>query len=208
MTPFDVIYADPPWPQNARRKKGTKFGGGAAGHYPLMDWRDIHRMGEGLRGVAAKNSMLFLWATKPLLGQALHVLDDWGWRYTTTAFVWVKTSPKTFSPCKHPGFYTHTNTELCLLGWRGRPLRPVERAEELILSPRRRHSAKPPEAWFRIEQMYPARARLELFARESRPGWTQTGLDFDGADVNEWLENAMLPTRFSEISTLSKLEGV
>lgn len=37
---YQIIYADPPWLYNARNNKATKFGGGAGGHYDVMELRD------------------------------------------------------------------------------------------------------------------------------------------------------------------------
>jgi N6-adenosine-specific RNA methylase IME4 len=70
------------------------------------------------------------------------------------------------------------------LGRRGRPERLAKDVFEIILAPRREHSRKPDEVYRRIER-YCAGPRLELFARESRPGWTAWGNEttrFDAPD--------------------------
>ena len=43
-----------------------------------------------------------------------------------------------------------------------------------LLAPRREHSRKPEEAYGRIERLLPG-PYLELFARQSRPGWDSLG---------------------------------
>jgi N6-adenosine-specific RNA methylase IME4 len=51
----------------------------------------------------------------------------------------------------------------------------------VITSPRREHSRKPDEAYDLIERMYPELPKLELFARQARPGWDAWGNHAPGA---------------------------
>ena len=44
----------------------------------------------------------------------------------------------------------------------------------LLIAPRREHSRKPDETYERIERLLPG-PYLELFARQSRPGWDGLG---------------------------------
>jgi N6-adenosine-specific RNA methylase IME4 len=67
--------------------------------------------------------------------------------------------------------------ELLLIGRRGEmpvPL-PANRPPSVIQAPRREHSQKPDEAYEVIERMYPGLPKIELFARNIRPGWMQWG---------------------------------
>lgn len=48
-------------------------------------------------------------------------------------------------------------------------------APSVITAPRREHSRKPDEAYEMIEQMYPELPKIELFARQTRPGWQAWG---------------------------------
>jgi len=45
---------------------------------------------------------------------------------------------------------------------------------KLLIAPRREHSRKPDETYARIERLLPG-PYLELFARQSRPGWDGFG---------------------------------
>lgn len=96
-----------------------------------------------------------------------------------------------------PGHWSAANTEPCWLGIRGSPA--LERADRTISSvvyaPLGKHSAKPPEVAQRIVKMFgPERRYLELFARREdspgsgMPGWTATGLEYDGLDVFDALQ--------------------
>lgn len=47
---------------------------------------------------------------------------------------------------------------------------PSARPDSVIEAPRREHSRKPDEAYALIEGMYPELPKIELFARQPRPG--------------------------------------
>ena len=69
--PYEVIYADPPWQYKMWRGKDASR---VADHnYPRLSVGQIC----ALRPLAAKNAVLFLWATVPLLRDALVVMDSW-----------------------------------------------------------------------------------------------------------------------------------
>jgi hypothetical protein len=67
----------------------------------------------------------------------------------------------------------------------GKPARVDRGVPQLVVAPRREHSRKPDEVAERIERLLPG-PYIELFARESRPGWdtwgNQTSL-FDSGSV-------------------------
>jgi ParB-like chromosome segregation protein Spo0J len=52
---------------------------------------------------------------------------------------------------------------------------PANRPCSVIDAPRREHSRKPDEGYELVEAMYPELPRLELFARNTRPGWAAWG---------------------------------
>lgn len=136
--------------------------------------------------IAAKDCHLFLWTTGPHLQQAFAVMNAWGFRYSSLAFVWVKRR-------KQPdgdhdgvlfmdrrdlftgmGYTTRQNAELILLGRRGSPKRLAKDVHQVITAPRQEHSRKPVEAHTRIER-YCDGPRLEMFARAPREGWVTWG---------------------------------
>ena len=65
--------------------------------------------------LAAEDCALFLWITMPMLHEAWGVMEAWGFRFVTTAFVWVKLSRKSNTVFWGPGHWTRANAELCLL---------------------------------------------------------------------------------------------
>ncbi|KKL75858.1 hypothetical protein LCGC14_2050690 [marine sediment metagenome] len=163
---FDVIYADPPWEYS-----NAGLGGAAEKHYPTMATEKICEM--GICGVAAENAVLFLWATNPLLTDALQVMKAWGFTYKTN-FCWVKVGRETYGKL---GFYVSGAHELLLLGTRGSMLPDDEKPSSVITEPKSKHSQKPESVYGIIEQMYGNGKRLELFARNAKPrkSWTYWG---------------------------------
>jgi N6-adenosine-specific RNA methylase IME4 len=171
--PFGIIYADPAWSYRGRKQFGFAGDvgvdtGGAINQYETLSVEEICSL--RVADIAANDALLFLWATSPLLPDAMQVMDAWGFDYATVGFVWDKQRT-------NPGYYTLSQCELCLVGKRGRiPSPRGSRNERQFLSEKRGpHSAKPDEVARRIEAMFPAQAKVELFARRHRAGWASWG---------------------------------
>jgi len=130
---------------------------------------------------AARDCVLFLWATDPMLPKALELIDAWDFSYKTVGFYWAKTN-------KHAdlralsqadfftglGYWSRANVEQCLLATRGSPPRMAKDVKRLVIAPRREHSRKPDEVYSRIERLTLG-PYLELFARQSRREWDRWG---------------------------------
>lgn len=86
---YDIIYADPPWLYRDTLGGNAKMG---AMPYPCMTQDEIKNL--PIHNLAAKDSVLFLWATMPKLQEALDTIKAWGFKYKTCAFCWVKQNPK------------------------------------------------------------------------------------------------------------------
>lgn len=166
--PFGVIYADPPWRYDNRGCKGA-----AENHYPTMSLDEICAL--PVAELADRDCALFLWATFPQLPEALEVIKAWGFRYKTVAFVWLKQNRKALTWVYGMGFWTRSNAEVCLLATRGHPKRQDKGIHQFIISPLEGHSKKPDEARHRIERLMGDLPRIELFARQSSPGWQVWG---------------------------------
>ena len=170
---YDIIYADPPW-HYAARKTGTKFGGGVTDKYPTMTVDEICAV--PVSDWAADDSVLLLWTTMPYLDRSFTVINNWGFKYVTMAFTWIKTNPVSGTVFAGVGNYTKSNAELCLLAKRGQGIPRENRdVHQVIMSPRREHSRKPDETRDRIVRLFGDRPRLEMFARTSPPGWDVWG---------------------------------
>ena len=165
---YPIILADPPW-----RYSSGNVQGAAENHYPTMHINDICAL--PVAELAAEDSALFLWATFPMLREALQVIDAWGFKFKTVAFVWLKTNRKAGTWFTGLGYWTRANAEVCLLATRGKPQRRDKGIHQLIISPLEGHSKKPDEARERIVRLMGDLPRVELFARQTPPGWDVWG---------------------------------
>jgi len=129
---------------------------GSSAKYPVLDLNVLSLF--PVKDIALKDSVLFLWATVPLLPDAITLLGNWGFEYKTAVF-WRKIMSLGL------GFWFRGQVELCLLGVRGRvkPFR-LQRAN-FIQSKALRHSEKPEEMRELIEATG-LTPRIELFARQ------------------------------------------
>ena len=160
---YRIIYADCPW---RYRSDGLDDYGAAERHYPTLSTDELGRLPIG--ELAADDAVLFLWATSPLLPDALAVMTAWGFTYKAS-FVWDKV--------KHNfGHYNSVRHELLLVGTRGSCTPDASRLFDSVVSIERAdHSAKPEEFRTIIETLYTWGPRVELFARSERPGWVAWG---------------------------------
>jgi len=166
---YRVIYADPPWTFKTYSAKGK--GRSAEAHYDCMSLEDIKALPVG--SWAAKDAVLYLWSTVPHLENALAVMQAWGFTYKSN-FAWVKERCAT-------GYWSRNRHELLLIGARGSKVCPrftgVAPVDSVIEGQQREHSRKPDRAVEIIELYHPDCARLEMFARETRPGWDSWGAE-------------------------------
>jgi N6-adenosine-specific RNA methylase IME4 len=170
---YQLIYPDPAWHFKVRSVKGE--GRSAKKHYKsVMSLAEIKAL--PVPDLSEKDSVLLLWVTDPFLEKGLEVIRYWGFTYKTVGFYWVKQCKKSDGWHIGNGYYTRANPEQCLLATRGKGLKRVSRSvPRLIVSRLREHSRKPDEAYERIEQLFGEVSRLEMFARNNRPGWDAWG---------------------------------
>ena len=129
--------------------------------------------------LADKDCALFLWITLPKLCEAWGVMEAWGFRYSTTAFVWIKLNPR--AGTVFWGRVTGPMPMRSCACWpqKGHPKRQARNIHQLIISNREEHSKKPEEARRRIEALMGDLPRVELFARRPAPGWDVWGNEVD-----------------------------
>lgn len=190
MRKYNILYGDPPWKYKDKLKTQ---GGGADRKYPTMTVEEIAAL--PVRLVAADNAVLFLWVTWPFLFAAERVVRAWGFEYKTVAFVWLKTNQRrdpdqgsffaddffAVDDFLGMGNWTRSNTEIVILGTRGKPVRHSSAVRQLIFWPIMEHSRKPPIVRDRIVDLAGDRPRLELFARDRAQGWDAFGNQVEGS---------------------------
>lgn len=174
---FQVIYADPPWEFSVYSGKGAERS--AERHYDTMTLEQIAKL--PIADLADENCALFVWAVMPELPGAIDLIRKWGFVYKTVAFTWVKQNRSGEGLFTGMGYWTRANAEVCLLATRGAPQRLAMDVHQVIMAPVREHSRKPDETVPRIERLL-AGPYIELFARETRPGWTTWGNEVRFAD--------------------------
>lgn len=168
---YGVILADPPWRFKSYSEE-TGMDRAAENHYPTQSLDDILAL--DVAGIAADDCALFLWATAPMLPQALHVMGAWGFAYRTHA-VWIKSRVIT-------GYWFRGAHEILLLGTRGTVPCPAmgDQFTSVFETPdfAGRHSEKPKAFHQVVERYFPTLPKIELYRRgEPRPGWSAWGLE-------------------------------
>lgn len=196
-TDYDFLMVDPPWPTKMRSEKGEKKS--SAAQYGSMPFEEIAAL--PVDRLTAKVAVTMLWCTWPMvlyggdpeLRYADHdasrsrvgeVVKAWNLRYVSGGS-WFKRTI-TGKPSFGPGYRVRTTCEPFLLCIKGNPstaaARRMRNAVESIVDNaidglRREHSRKPEEAYKWGEDYLPGARRLELFSRQSRPGWDTWGYE-------------------------------
>lgn len=164
---YRTILADPPWPLSMagarkRAKEGVKP---ASLAYPTMTVEQICAM--SVAPLAAPECHLWLWTTNQHLEDGFKVMRAWGFKYLAPIH-WIKASGQ-------GNWFIH-RTQTLLFGYRSRCIFPQARYLPNVFTSGDpvRHSQKPQESIALVESVSPP-SRLELFARENRPGWDAWG---------------------------------
>lgn len=181
MSGYQTIVADPPWKQMG----GSLVGGVGEGFvfdgpiksrplpYGTMTVDEICAL--DIASLAADDAHLYLWATNKHLPRAFDVVRAWGFTYSTT-LVWAK------NPMGGGlGGAYRISTEYVLFARRGK-LAASSTVRGTWFNWKRpydergkpRHSSKPSEFFKMVEAVSPG-PRLEMFARDVRPGWDVWG---------------------------------
>jgi len=164
---YNIIYADPPWFYPHSQEY---YGQYVTRHYETIPTHDMKEL--PIRDLCGEDCVLYLWATAPLLDEAIEVLKAWGFEYKT-CLVWDKV--------KHNmGFYSSVRHEFMLIGGIGQSA-PTDKSyanqtDSVYVEERTEHSVKPEYYYEMIEKMHPEKTnRIELFARKKRDGWDSWG---------------------------------
>lgn len=179
---YKIIYADPPWSYQDK-----KCNGNCSDHYDTMNIEDICNL--KINEIADEDCILFLWATYPLLPEALKVIESWGFKYKSIGFQWIKRNRGGKGLFFGLGRWTRGNTEPCLIAVKGKPKRLSASVSQLIVSPLQSHSKKPEITREKIVELVGDLPRIELFAREKTKGWDSIGYELTGNDIKKDLKN-------------------
>lgn len=164
---YNIIYADPPWRYWESGNKNQAL------HYTTMTIDEICDL--PVKNIADDNCVLFLWVTYPILHEAFRVIESWGFKYSTCAFVWVKKNKNKGTPFFGNGAWTRANSELCLLATKGSVMRLDASISQVVESPIEEHSKKPDVVRELITRLVGELPRVELFCRNPADGWDVWG---------------------------------
>jgi N6-adenosine-specific RNA methylase IME4 len=174
MFGHDVCVVDPPTTFELYSAKGNKKS--ASAQYEVMSWEELAGLPVG--HLVRANGILLLWACPPTLDKSMDLLKAWGARYKTE-LVWPKRRLGT-------GYRVRGMHESILLGVFGNERQIHDAFYGVVEGKARQHSRKPDSFYEMVAQRTPGLDRCDVFARETRPGFTKWGKEsalFDGAEV-------------------------
>lgn len=170
---FRNVVIDPPWKFSAGTKSRPQ-------HYPRMTFDEICQI--PIKTILhPEGARVFCWITGPLLDRIGYLKRAWGLKYSTS-FPWLKLWPNAgelffdrASFAKGLGFEVAGNAEyIVILKYRTPQNNGRDRLPGFYITPRREHSRKPPDLHEDIERRFSG-PYAEIFARESREGWSSFG---------------------------------
>lgn len=177
---FPVLYADPPWEQEAY---SDETGQDKGLRYPAMPLDAIKALCAGDSSPATRDAILLLWTTASRLKDGLDVMAAWGFAYKSH-LIWDKVNIGM-------GRWVRDRHELLLIGTRGDfpGLIPGTQPHSVYSETKGDHSVKP--TWFaaEIDRLFPDLPKLELFQRKDSlhfadvrngPTWSFWGFEAGG----------------------------
>lgn len=179
---FNIIYIDVPWSYK-NKNTGGSMKSGATAKYKTLTMDEAKSL--PIKDISEKDSVIFMWATIPLLPECLDVMKSWGFKYKTS-IIWRKIMSLGM------GFWFRGQCEILVLGIKGKIKAFRCQLPNFIQTKALRHSEKPEEfremiieATKKIED----RKFIEIFARKKIEGWTCLGNEITGNDIFYDLEN-------------------
>lgn len=164
---FDVICADNPWPFTLFSEAGNEKS--ASAQYDTMSIEEIAAL--PVDRLARGDCLLLMWATGAGLPDALRVMTAWGFQYKSE-MIWRKTT-RHGKVRMGTGYRVRSMHEPVLIGTIGNPQhKPFP---SLFDGLAREHSRKPDSFYSLVEKHTPSAFRLDMFARQSRPGFMTWG---------------------------------
>src|SRR4029079_7207110 len=166
---YNIIYADPPW-QYDNKNTGWNMKSGASHKYETMSLKQLK--GLPISDITEKDCCLFLWATVPMLPEALEVMKSWKFRYKTM-LTWRK-----LEVGRGLGYWFRGECEHLLFGIKGNIRSFLCQETNFIQYKVLEHSEKPHLFRKLIERAtnkIQDPKRIELFARQKIYGWDAWG---------------------------------
>lgn len=169
MFGYGAIILDCPWRFSNYSAKGEAKNPSA--HYTCMSLDELKAM--PVRDLAKPDCGMIMWATAPLLPEAIELMLAWGFTFKT-AGAWAKQSSTGRKWAFGTGYCFRSAAEFFLLGTMGKPKIQSRSVRNLMVAPVRQHSRKPDDQYAMVEQLFEG-PYAEVFSRANRDGWDSFG---------------------------------
>ena len=173
----DLIYSDPPWPQQKGNVRKSRPNQGRRLDYPTMSVEDCFKMQDPFFEQANEQHNIFIWTIDKFLLETSAQMEMRGYKLHAR-FIWDKGNGVA------PAFTVRFSHEYLL--WFYRPNKILMPRREcfgkyttVMREPATYHSRKPVCAYEMLEDMFPDTNKIELFARNIRPGWLVWGNEIE-----------------------------
>jgi N6-adenosine-specific RNA methylase IME4 len=174
---YQIILADPPWPQAKGGKKSVRpKSSGEELDYPILSLVEISDILREAKKMGSPDHNFFIWAIDRYLHEAETMMRLMGYKLHAR-MIWNKVTGI-------PAAFTIRFGHEYLLWFYKEKLLPVAKEERgkihsVFTEQVTRHSQKPVIAYEIIERLYPDTNRLELFARNHRGNWDCWGNEIE-----------------------------
>jgi site-specific DNA-methyltransferase (adenine-specific) len=185
---YAVVYADPPWrtqvagwnaevgKDGGRHNPKDKYKFEVLDQPPYNTMTDDEIMAMPVKDIITDDALLFIWCIENRIPIITQLMETWGFRWGSVAFVWHKTGQVCLWKENAPfGPLPRRGCEFCFMGKRGKWIGRNVDVRQYLNSPRREHSRKPDEVRLRIDQLVGDVPKIELFARKRFTGWDAWG---------------------------------
>lgn len=181
---YRVIVIDPPWNQGKTGKRSARPNQSTLLDYPTMSKEDLINL--PVNDWADDQCFLWLWATnskdkntkEPILYTAFDLLKHWGFEFYTLITWNKKTGPCPFGPYQ-------VVTEHLLFAYKGKAIfdrSVLGKMQTIFTETPTAHSVKPQSFYEQIAALFPG-PRLDVFARQKRPGFDGWGNEYGKYDL-------------------------
>lgn len=180
IRPFsaDLISVDFPWAYDLYSEAGAAKS--ASAQYDVMTLDEILSFAPAVSHLASGDCLCLMWGCEWMLpAERQRVLEAMGFTYKT-AIMWRKTTRKG-KVRMGVGYRARTMHEPVYLGTIGNPQHKA--FPSVFDGVAREHSRKPDEFFKMVERCMPQARKLDLFSRQSRPGWVNWGRESTLFDV-------------------------
>lgn len=174
---YEIIYTDPPWNQKKGGERKCRPKQGRELDYPTLGIKEIFELQKPFFDKAAERHNIFLWTIDKYLHEAEEEMGKLGY-ILHARIIWDKTNGIA------PAFTVRYSHEYLLWFYKkGKMLMPAKETRGKFSTVMReqatKHSKKPLCAYEMLEAMFPEARKIELFARNKRPGWEAWGNEIE-----------------------------